>query len=234
MLNKIFGIRLLILAGLVSVAVVPALLIAPDMTLGQTRVQGASWTGIVDWLLGRKKQRPISRGDLCLVSPNGTMYSSQPLFLWKGQLKKIAVSKAGSKYNNFWNKDISESKNLAIYTGEKALQPGIVYEWKGFIADDPTISAKFQVMNEQQRQVITDELNILEKRLQREGVNKEKIALEKANYFVEKGLWSDVLQQVYSVPNPSKQFLQQTKDLSNKLCEIEKNQPKGRNLEAVR
>lgn len=234
MLNKIFGIRLLILAGLVSVSVVPALLIAPDMTLGQTRVQRASWTGIVDWLLGRKKQRPISRGDLCLVSPNGTMYSSQPLFLWKGQLKKIAVSKAGSKYNNFWDKDITEPKTFAIYTGEEALQPGIVYEWKGFIADAPTIFVKFQVMNEPQRQVITDELNVLEKRLQRKGVNKEKIALEEANYFAEKGLWSDVLQQVYSVSNPSKEFLQQTKDLSNKLCEIEKNQPKGRNLEAVR
>ncbi len=223
MLNKITRLNLLMLAGLASVSVFPALLIAPEITIGQTRVQEASLTGIFQWLVSRKKQRPISRDPkqgLCLITPNKEIYSTQPLFLWKGNLKKIAVSKAGSN-KNFWHKDIIEEKTLAIYTGEKALQPGTVYEWKGFPGDNPTIVSEFQVMNEQQRQVITAELKALEKELQTKGADIKTITLKKVHYFAEKELWSDVMQQVYSVPNPSGELLQVIKNLPEKLCEIE-------------
>lgn len=236
MLNKITGIRLLMLASLVSVSVVPALLIAPEITIGQTRVQGASWTGIVNWLVGRRKQRPISRDPkrgLCLITPNGKIYSTNPLFLWRGNFKKIAVSKVQS-HENFWNQEITSSGTLAIYKGKEVLQPGQSYDWKGFLGENPTIFARFQVMDAQERQKITDELKALEKRLQTQGADQKTIALEKADFFAEKKLWSDVLQQVYSVPNPSEELSQQTKDLSEKLCQIEENQPTAVNIEAVK
>ena len=232
MLNKITGIRLLMLAGLASVSVVPAVLITPEMTIGQTKVQRTSLTGIIDWLLGKKKQRPISRGELCLVSPNGKIYSNNPMFLWQGKLNKIAVAKLPSR-NDFWDLENIGHDNLAIYSGEEALQPGKKYQWKAFLGDHPSLFANFQMMNAQERQKITDELKALEQRLQNQGADEKTVALEKADFFAKKELWSDVLQQVYSVPNLSKELSPQTTDLLKKLCEVEQNQPQGVKQEAV-
>lgn len=48
---------------------------------------------------------------------------------------------------------------------------------------------------------ITAELPQLEERV--EGASQETIALEKANYFAGKELWSDALRELSSVPTPS-------------------------------
>ncbi|MEB3215789.1 MAG: DUF928 domain-containing protein, partial [Nostocales cyanobacterium 94392] len=58
-------------------------------------------------------------------------------------------------------------------------------------------------------------LEILQKS---KGANAEKIAFTKAEYFTQKGLWSDALQQAYSVPNPSRELSQIIKDIPNQLC----------------
>lgn len=223
MLNKMTGIRLLMLAGLASVSIVPALLITPEITIGQTKVQKTSLTGIIDWLLGKKKERPISRGDLCLVSPNGKIYSTNPMFLWQGKLKKIAVAKLPNR-QNFWDLENIGQNNLAIYSGEEALQPGKKYQWKAFLGENPSLLANFQLMDAQERQQITDELKILEQRLQTQGADEKTIALEKADFFTKHGLWSDVLQQLYSVPNLSKELPPEKTNLLKKLCEVEQNQ----------
>ncbi|BAY66446.1 hypothetical protein NIES22_65850 [Calothrix brevissima NIES-22] len=228
MLNKMTGIRLLMLAGLASVFVLPALLITPEITIGQTKVQRTSLTGILALLLGgRKKERPISRGDLCLVSPNGEIYSTNPMFLWRGKLKKIAVAKLPSR-QNFWDLENIGQNNLAIYSGEEALQAGKKYQWRAFLGENPSLLANFQLMDAQERQQITAELKILEQRLQTQGADEKTIALEKADFFAKKELWSDVLQQVYSVPNLDKELSpQQTTDLFKKLCEVEPNPPQS-------
>ncbi|MUG97660.1 hypothetical protein F7734_37230 [Scytonema sp. UIC 10036] len=221
MINKSARIRFLTWVGLALIAVVPALLITPEITIGQTRTYVSSWSDVFHWLVKRKKQRPISRDpkrSLCLVTPNEKIYSTQPLFLWKGNLKKIAVSKVRSD-NNFWSLSDVEQKNLAIYTGE-TLQPGSSYEWKGFLGDNPTIFSTFQIMDEQERQVITNELKILEKQLQAKKADEQTVDLEKAQFFADKELWSDVLQQVYSVPKASGELLQIRKDVPEKLCNL--------------
>ena len=51
------------------------------------------------------------------------------------------------------------------------------------------------------RDRITEELTALEGRLK--GASEETIALEKADYFAKEGLWSDALQELYSVSKPS-------------------------------
>jgi hypothetical protein len=56
-------------------------------------------------------------------------------------------------------------------------------------------------MEAQKRDRITKELTALEKRLK--GASEETVALEKANYFTERELWSDALRELYSVPKPS-------------------------------
>jgi hypothetical protein len=56
-------------------------------------------------------------------------------------------------------------------------------------------------MEPEKRDRISVELTQLEERLK--GASAETIALEKANYFAKEGLWSDALQELYSVPKPS-------------------------------
>jgi hypothetical protein len=51
--------------------------------------------------------------------------------------------------------------------------------------------------------------------------NSEAIALAKANYFIQNQLWSDALQQAYSVENPSRELAQILKDIPDKLCNQE-------------
>ncbi|KYC41771.1 hypothetical protein WA1_17225 [Scytonema hofmannii PCC 7110] len=216
MINKISGIRFLMCVSFASISVIPTLAIAPEITRGQTSIYVSSWQNMFHWLVKRKKQRPISRGDLCLISPNEKIYSTQPLFLWKGNLKKIEVSEVdGNKYA--WKPNI-EQKTSVTYTGKEALQPGNSYKWEGFLGDNPAIFANFQIMDEQERLVISNELKALEKQLQAKKADEKTVALEKAQFFAEKELWSDVLQQVYSVPKASSELLQIRKDLPEKLC----------------
>ena len=71
-------------------------------------------------------------------------------------------------------------------------------------------------MSAPQRNRIGAELRLIEKL--HKDKSPEKIALTKAKYFAEKGLWSDALQQAYSVPNPSPELSQMIEDIPNELC----------------
>ena len=63
------------------------------------------------------------------------------------------------------------------------------------------------------------ELEQLETELTLSGANTEEITLEKANYFAERDLWSDALQQIYSVENSSTALNSNTQEIVNYLCE---------------
>lgn len=162
---------------------------------------------------------------LCLISPDApsqtrVIWNTKPLFIWKGEeVKKIAVGIPGSK--EYLGTQIVTRNQTVNYIG-KPLEPGQTYEWLIFLSElesaSPAMLVPFQVMEAPQRNRITADLRYLERLDQRQGANPETIALTKAKYFAEKGLWSDALQQVYSVPNPSPELSQTTKDLSNQLC----------------
>ncbi|WP_414529439.1 hypothetical protein [Nodularia chucula] len=158
--------------------------------------------------------RPIS--SVCMISPNVPrvhikVWSDRPLFIWQGYASTITVRHPGSNID-LWIQPAANTQNIT-YTGEP-LQPGQVYKWvvngRQFVP--------FQVMDKEERDRISSELQNIEKQLQSTGANTEVIALTKANYFAENNLWSDVLQQVYSVPEPSDELLAFREDILQKLC----------------
>lgn len=51
------------------------------------------------------------------------------------------------------------------------------------------------------------------------GASKEAIALEKAAYFAEQELWSDFLQVMFAVENPSPALAKFHDQISEQLCE---------------
>lgn len=186
-----------------------------------------SWSDIVK-IFRRKKSRKGGKGSICLIVPQrlddpvsqvqGTqeIWSLNPRFLWnlsKGNVRTIELYEKDSN-QPFWSQEVPEGETSFVYDG-KPLQPGNSYKWRT-IAYAPyrmkSIPGEFKVMEAQKRLGITIRLALIEHRLKKQGANAEKIALEKANYFAEEELWSDVVKEIYQVQKPSirlKQKIQQ-------------------------
>jgi len=217
--------RCLLLASIASILVFPALSIAPEATSAQT-IEITYWQRLKD-IFRRKRRKPISRPSrgICLISPQENIpptlvYDTKPLFLWKGDIKKIAVGIPGNK--EYLKTQIVTGNQSVNYTGQP-LEPGKTYKLSIFLSElesaSPTRFVTFKIMEAPERNRITAELKLLEILHQNKGANAEKIAFTKAEYFAEKGLWSDALHEAYSVPNPSPELSQMIKDLPNQLCE---------------
>ncbi|MCX7592932.1 MAG: DUF928 domain-containing protein [Fischerella sp.] len=160
---------------------------------------------------------------LCMVSPDAPsegiriVWSDRPFFIWQGNVKEIALLQQGNE-QELWRQNVLNTKHTT-YTGTP-LQPGQIYKWQVYPnTSSPTSPTfvSFQVMEAPQRNQITNELNKLEAQLKAKGAAEETIAQKKANFFADKQLWSDFMQQVYSVKNPSPELLKSTKDIPQQL-----------------
>ena len=142
------------------------------------------------------------------------VWSDRPLFLWRGQINKIAVE--DSSDHVLWSQVVNQTQHLT-YTG-KLLQPGQTYQWRVFLDDSSARFLQFQIMDSPQRDRLTADLHNLENHLKAKHSNSEAIALAKTRYFANLNLWSDVLQQVYSVQKPSNELLKIIQKIPNHLC----------------
>lgn len=168
--------------------------------------------------------RPGEAIPICLISPDvptqtRIIWNTKPFFLWKGDVKKIAVGIPGSQ--EYLTTQIVTGKQNINYTGQP-LEPGKTYRLFIFLSElknaSPTKFIPFKIMEAPQRNRIDGELKLLERLEKNQGANSETIAQKKAEYFADKGLWMDTLQQAYSVPNPSPELSQILKDIPNQLC----------------
>lgn len=74
-------------------------------------------------------------------------------------------------------------------------------------------------MSEPERAEISKALQALEVQLRAQKATQAAIALARTNYFTQRGLQADVLQQIYSIEQPSVE-LQKTKyEIEKKLCQ---------------
>ncbi|MBD2607055.1 hypothetical protein H6G81_21620 [Scytonema hofmannii FACHB-248] len=223
-MNK-FLLPILVLSA--SLSTLPILPNQAQSAKKTATMQGFSWINISQALFSKKPPiRPRKGGsrlptdDICMISPDAPsvrriVWSDRPIFIWKGAVQKIAVRTRGSN-EYLWSQNVAGAQN-ANYTG-MALQPGQTYEWLVFIGEFPSKFVPFQVMDAQQSKRITSDLNNL---IKAKKANSEAIALAKANYFIQNQLWSDALQQAYSVENPSRELAQILKDIPDKLCNQE-------------
>ncbi|QIR40016.1 hypothetical protein HCG51_27115 [Tolypothrix sp. PCC 7910] len=216
----------LLLAAASSIVSIPTVVISPETAFSRETYQIASWQDVfnLNTLFQRQRRRSAARGvnNFCPISPgiaNETtqIWSDRPLFVWQGQIQTIIVRASGSDTDDLWNQPIVENQQITTYAGAK-LQPGQTYEWIVYRGDNPFPSVSFQVMEAQKRDRITAELQTLEQQLQTKGATKEAIALAKAKHFANLQLWSDALQQAYSVPEPSQELQQIRKDIAQNLC----------------
>jgi hypothetical protein len=168
-----------------------------------------------------------------LLEEKNAIWSDRPLFLWQGTAPNIEI-RLYSPFNPdreqelLWSQTIStESQTTQVqsvpYTGG-ALQPGQSYDWELVIfSSEERVLKKmrhtFQVMELPERDRLAAELAVIETQLSAAGATAEQIALERANYFAQRDLWSDALQEIYSVKNPLAALTSNTQEILTYLCE---------------
>ena len=164
------------------------------------------------------------RGGVCALTPrtsgsNTEVWSDRPLFVWRGLplIKKIEVRLPGSK-QALWDEEFSGRTFRVMYGGEKPLQSGQTYNWVVLDQTNKEHSFEFKVLDAQQRDRIKADLTKLEEELKGKGATPEEIAVQRAEYFAQKQLWSDVLQEIYSVQNPSPGLNKKVKATAGEIC----------------
>ena len=163
------------------------------------------------------------RGGICAIAPKsiGTttqVWNTRPLFVWTGPFKRLELRRVGSS-QLLWSHTIAGNQNRVLYGGDE-LKPGDTYEWKLFFSDreNAPVAAteQFRVMDGKERDRITEQLQRLNEQLK--NLSPEDKAKQRAQYFVQQQLWSDVLQEAYSVENPSPALTNMVKALPKAIC----------------
>lgn len=219
-----------------NIKVIPYLLLTTGLVLASVKLgltapihPDLSWESIRQDLLNRQDDPPLgSRGQLCLITPeyhrnSVTLWQNRPLFVWQGKIGGIGIRQANSD-QIIWRQPITGSEtervNRVAYTGDP-LEPGQTYHWLIFDqADDSQLIRfiPFTILDGKQRDRIRVRLIILAAQLREKGATVEEMALERANYFSKQELWSDALQEVYRVDNPSTELETIITELSTQLC----------------
>lgn len=186
-----------------------------------------SWADIFN-IFRRHKTPGGGKGEICAILPQalvnlsnnqkGTeeIWTDKPVFFWRGVgVTQIDIFERG-KDEIFATLKVKKGLTKIKYYG-KSLQPGQSYTWqitaevRGIPIKDT--GSNFTMMDSKERASITDDLTKLETRLKKQGDSVEKIALGKADYFANKEMWTDVLEQLYSVQNPSPQLVNTIKNI---------------------
>jgi hypothetical protein len=178
------------------------------------------WTRILQALAQDNKpaeenKKGSSRGS-CLLSPialgnNKEIWNDRPLFVWTGRVNRVELYQVGSK-QLLWSHNVKPNQTKVLYDQE-ALKPGQTYEWR-LIGFARPVTTQFRVMDSQKRDRIKQELQRLDEQLQAKQATPEDIAMRRAQYFTEQRLWLDVLQESYSVENPSKALTDALKEMN--------------------
>ncbi|NEO99749.1 MAG: hypothetical protein F6K58_13935 [Symploca sp. SIO2E9] len=139
-----------------------------------------SWGDILR-SLRRKRGKGGSRGPgqppLCLIVPGdlsdfddsvnqGTLkvWDNRPLFLWQETIKGIEVRKNRS-WTLMWRQSLEANARSIIYAG-KPLERGKKYFWREPVSKDEVANnAYFEIMSDEEYELIKKELEELERRL---------------------------------------------------------------------
>ncbi|NJR50279.1 MAG: hypothetical protein HC780_12635 [Leptolyngbyaceae cyanobacterium CSU_1_3] len=214
------------LLGVFIGAIVVANLAQPGLASSHLISRQVSWRDIFNFLR-RPRQDKGGKGALCLLVPSdekepAVMWHDRPLFIWQGLEQTIGVRRAGSE-TVFWRRSLTQpgsTVNQIQFVGI-ALQPGQTYELLLFsspMANQPVRWQPFVVMPSPNRATVTTDLQALTTKLRNEGANDEAIAQQRAQYFVDRQLEADAIQEVYSVSNPSAALRQLATDIPKRLC----------------
>lgn len=194
-----------------------------------------------DWFSSFWQRRPRhrlgARSGICPVAPGlietYVVWHDRPLFVWQGAGAQIGVRDRESQAV-LWTQSLNATDRQIAYKGKEPLQPGKLYQWQ-LLGTESSSSDRnhwttFQVMSASDRDKIQADLQTLEQKLQATGASQEEMALRKADYFRNYKIkqeinkneasnpWSDALQTLYEVENPSPSFVEQRQAYVANFC----------------
>jgi hypothetical protein len=177
---------------------------------------------VVKWIsrFWQRDKKPLgARSALCSVSPglDGKYQIShdRPLFLWQnGDAIEVNLRKRGAK-QLLWSLKPKVGDRLMV--APELLQPGM-YQWQvvGVESEgsDRTDWKNFKVVRDEK---LGQELQAFESKLPK-SYSAEERALQRADFFADRELGSDVLQALFAVEKPSMEFVQERQAYLKKLC----------------
>jgi hypothetical protein len=190
------------------------------------------------WQRQPKKPKVVRGGsNICPISPGLAdtyiIWNNRPLFLWEnlGENKEaeLLVRDRATK-EVVWKQAVKTGDEKASYSGATALVASKTYEWKLSGTDDEW--KIFQIMSTEEQNKIAGELQQIEQKLQASKASPEEIAEQKAEYLSNYEVkhktetevlhpWSDVLQTLYQIENPSAKFVEQRNKYLVNFCKSE-------------
>ncbi len=212
--------------------------------LAQSKKKRSTWEAILNLFKIRRKESLLGSRSICFISLNvftektNVIWSTSPLFLWQEttfpfEIRLYSPPELKQKRTLLWRQEVPETSTTVNFTGIKydgtSLEPGKSYELAIFNQEDKSKNSRtFKVMGVEERERIAEELRSLQNRLKTEKATNDEIVLERVNYFVERNLWSDALQEMYASPNPSRELIQNRQELLTNFCP--KQTPSSANL----
>lgn len=188
---------------------------------GQIVAQNTFAGWVASFWQRRPTKRLISRSSgISPIAPGlidtYNVWSDRPLFMWHspGINQDVQLIVRDLDNNLLWEQTVNLADQKAFYNAKNPLEPGKQYQWQlSGITDRRT----FQVMPAGDRNKIQADLQALEQKLRATKASDEEIALRKADYFLNypikhktdndiHHLWSDALQAMFQVQQPSADF----------------------------
>jgi hypothetical protein len=191
-----------------------ASLFYPTLSLAQPNV--------VTWIsrFWQREKKPLgARSALCLLSPGldgkYQVWHDRPLFLWQnGDAIEVNLRKRGSKQLLWSLKPKAGDRSMVA----PELLPLGLYQWQVVGVDseesDRGVWTNFEVGR---GETLGQELQAFESKLPK-GYSAEEKALQRADFFGDRNLGSDVLQVLFTVEKPSVAFVQERQAYLKKLC----------------
>ena len=173
--------------------------------------------------LRQENRLGVRGGNLCVVSPparltdtTNEIWHDRPLFIWQGAAVRIELLASGSE-EVLWSKNLTPEDRIALYNGEP-LEPGRRYQWRLYLSEQDSVGNSFKILPTEELARISTELTQLENQLQARNATEEEIALERANFFAKRRLWSDALQVIFTTQNPSEQLKNLAQEITAYIC----------------
>ncbi len=200
---------------------------------GQIIAQNTFAGWVASFWQRRPKTRLISRGNVSPIAPGLIetyfVWSDRPLFMWHspGVNQEVQLIVRDLDNNSVvWEQTVNLADQKVFYNAKNPLSPGKQYQWQ---LSNTTERGIFQVMPASDRNKIQADLQTLEQKLRETRASDEEIALRKADYFLNypikhktdnniHHLWSDALQTLFQVQQPSDDFKKNREAYVAALC----------------
>lgn len=187
----------------------------------------------------RRPSRPLaarSTSGICPIAPGLVetyiVWHDRPLFFWQNLGNNQDVQLIVRDYDSqtvVWEQPVNTADEKILYNNQQPLESGKLYQWKLSGSTSGTNWTTFQVMPASDRDKIQVDLQTLEQKLRATRASTEEIVLRKADYFLNYQikhktennilhLWSDALQTLFQVEQPSPDFVKNREAYIAALC----------------